>query len=210
MDHSHCPLGFLREEARRAAAIELRIALEGIRLRWSCAGQVRYNQAKKTADETLTAWNGHIRNCEICRCSRSGLKSAELTPEFVPTPALLLADGNPAFLELLIGMLQHSYKIAGALSSGAAVVDQAADLQPDLIILDICLGNVNGLEVAKRLKRAGCPAKIIFLTLHEDMDFTLAAFDLGASGYVFKSRISTDLENAISVVLHGSHFSSIV
>ena len=210
MDHLHCPLGFLREEARRAAAIELRIALEGIRLRWSRLGQTRYNQAKKTADETWRALNDHIRTCEICRHSRSGLQSAELTPEFVPTPALLLADGNPAFLELIIGMLQDTYQIAGALSSGDAVVEQAAKLQPDVIILDISLGDVNGLEVAKRLKQAGCPAKIIFLTLYEDMDFADAAFHLGASGYVFKSRISTDLKNAISVVLHGGHFSSIV
>ena len=67
MDHLHCPLGFLREEARRAAAIELRIALEGIRLRWSRLGQTRYNQAKKTADETWRALNDHIRTCEICR-----------------------------------------------------------------------------------------------------------------------------------------------
>ena len=53
MDHLHCPLGFLREEARRAAAIELRIALEGIRLRWSRLGQTRYNQAKKTGIRNL-------------------------------------------------------------------------------------------------------------------------------------------------------------
>jgi DNA-binding NarL/FixJ family response regulator len=63
--------------------------------------------------------------------------------------------------------------------------------------------------VTRRLKNAGCPAKVIFLTLHEDMDFVSAAFGLGASGYVFKSRLSTDLETAMSTVLSGGHFSSI-
>jgi DNA-binding NarL/FixJ family response regulator len=118
-------------------------------------------------------------------------------------------DDNPALLELLVGMLRQKYTIAAALSNGAAVVDQAAALNPDLIILDISLGDVSGFEVARRLKRAGCPAKVIFLTLHEDLDFAGAAFGLGASGYVFKSRLSTDLENAIDTVLSGGHFSSI-
>ena len=106
-------------------------------------------------------------------------------------------------------MLQQTYNIAAALSNGAAVVEQAAALVPDLIILDISLGDVNGFEIARRLKKAGCPAKIIFLTLHEDMDFARAAFGLGASGYVFKSRLTTDLENAIAIVLSGGQFSSI-
>jgi DNA-binding NarL/FixJ family response regulator len=95
------------------------------------------------------------------------------------------------------------------LCHGAAVVEQAAILLPDLIILDISLGDLSGFEVARRLKKAGCPAKIIFLSLHQDMDFVGAAFGMGASGYVFKSRLSTDLENAIEVVLSGGHFSSI-
>ena len=74
---------------------------------------------------------------------------------------------------------------------------------PDLIILDISLGDMTGFEVARRLKKSGNTAKIIFLTVHEDIDFVRAAFDLGASGYVFKSRISSDLITAIDTVLCG-------
>jgi DNA-binding NarL/FixJ family response regulator len=118
-------------------------------------------------------------------------------------------DDNRDLLAVLRGMLQHTYKVAGALSNGAAVLEQAASLHPDVIILDISLGDVNGFEVARRLKKAGCPARIIFLTLHEDMDFARAAFGLGASGYVFKSRLDIDLQNAIAAVLSGGHFSSI-
>ena len=106
-------------------------------------------------------------------------------------------------------MLGPTYKIAAALCNGTVVVDKAAALLPDLIILDISLGDISGFEVAKRLKRAGSPAKIIFLSLHEDMDFVGAAFGLGASGFVFKSRLTIDLENAIAAVLNGGQFSSI-
>ena len=208
MDHLHCPLGSLREEAQKTAAIGLRIAMDNLRLRWSERGQMAYEEAKKTADEALTAWNEHIRNCEICRV-KPELVPARTNSGFVTAPTILLVDDNHAVLEVLAGMLEPTYKIAATLCNGTAVVDQAAALHPDLIILDVSLGDISGFEVAKRLKRAGCPAKIIFLSLHEDMDFVGAAFGLGASGYVFKSRLTTDLENAIAAVLSGGQFSSI-
>jgi CheY-like chemotaxis protein len=204
---SHCPLGSLRAEARKTAAIGLRIAKDSMGLPWSWQGQMRLDEAKKTADEALAAWNEHIRGCLVCRNAGSGL--VQDRADFVTTPTVLLVDDNHALLDQLIGMLQSTYRIAAALSCGATVVDQAAALQPDLIILDISLGDVNGFEVAKRLKSAGCSAKVIFLTLYEDMDFAEAAFSLGARGYVFKSRLPTDLEIAISTVLSGGRFSSI-
>jgi CheY-like chemotaxis protein len=209
MNRSHCPLGSLHEEAQRTAAIGLRIALDSLRLRWSWPGQVRYDEAKKTASAALSAWNEHIRKCETCRDARSGPVSTSRKAEPVPAPSILLVDDNHALLELLVGMLEHTYKIAAALSNGAAVVEQAAALLPDLIILDISLGDVNGFEVARRLKKAGCPARIIFLSLHEDLDLISAAFGLGASGYVFKSRLNAELQNAIATVLSGGQFSSI-
>ncbi len=209
MNRSHCPVGSLRQEAQRTAAIGLRIAQDSLRLRWSWLGQLRFDEANKTANEALSAWNEHIRKCETCRDASLGLMSTGMRVELASAPAILLVDDNHAQLELLVGMLQQTYRIAAALSDGAAVVEQAATLLPDLIILDISLGDVNGFEVARRLKKAGCPAKIIFLTLHEDMDLAGAAFGLGASGYVFKSRLSTDLENAITAVLSGGQFSSV-
>jgi len=209
MNHLHCPLGSLREEAQKTAAIGLRIAMDSLRLRWSERGQMAYEEAKKTADKALAAWNEHIRNCEICRDVKPELVPARTNSGFVTAPTILLVDDNHAVLEVLAGMLEPTYKIAATLCNGTAVVDQAAALHPDLIILDVSLGDVSGFEVAKRLKKAGSPAKIIFLSLHEDMDFVGAAFGLGASGYVFKSRLTTDLENAIAAVLSGGQFSSI-
>ena len=209
MDDLHCPLGSLLEEAQKTAAIGLRIAMDNLRLRWSEQGQLAYEKARKTADEALAAWNEHIRTCEICRDAKPRLMPARTNSGFVTAPTILLVDDNHAVLEVLVGMLEPTYKIAATLCNGTAVVDQAAALLPDLIILDVSLGDISGFEVAKRLKRAGSPAKIIFLSLHEDMDFVGAAFGLGASGYVFKSRLTTDLDNAIAAVLSGGQFSSI-
>jgi CheY-like chemotaxis protein len=209
MDYLHCPLGSLREEAQKTAAIGLRIAMDNLRLRWSERGQMAYEEAKKTANDALSAWNEHAHNCEICRDAKPGLVPARTNSGFVTAPTILLVDDNHAVLEHLVGMLEKTYKIAAALCNGTVVVDKAAALLPDLIILDISLGDISGFEVARRLKKAGCPAKIIFLSLHEDMDFVGAAFGLGASGFVFKSRLTTDLENAIAAVLNGGQFSSI-
>jgi len=129
--------------------------------------------------------------------------------EIVSHPSLLLADDNPALLETLIEMLQPSYRVAAALCNGAAVLKEVTGLCPDLVLLDISLGDLTGFEVAKRLREMGCPAKIIFLSVHEDIDFVNAAFDLGACGYVFKSRITTDLTKAIDIVFNGGQFASV-
>lgn len=113
---------------------------------------------------------------------------------------LLLADDNLEILETLADMLQPAYLVVAALSDGASVLEQAPNLNPDLIILDISLGDIAGFEIARRLKKAGAAAKIIFLTVHENIDFVRAAFDLGADGYVYKSRISSDLIDAIDTI----------
>jgi DNA-binding NarL/FixJ family response regulator len=128
--------------------------------------------------------------------------------EGVTSRELVLADDNPDMLEMLVEMLQTGYRVTAALPNGASVLDQIATLSPSLLILDISLGDFSGFEVAKRLRDTGCPAKIIFLTVHEDIDFVRAAFDIGVSGYVFKSRISKDLIKAIDIVFDGGRFAS--
>jgi DNA-binding NarL/FixJ family response regulator len=129
--------------------------------------------------------------------------------DIVAHPSLLLADDNPALLETLTEMLEPTYRVAAALCTGASVLERVSALRPDLVILDISLGDVTGFEVARRLKDIACPAKIIFLSVHEDVDFVNAAFGLGACGYVFKSRITSDLTKAIDIVFNGGQFASI-
>ena len=134
--------------------------------------------------------------------------NSSIRPNIENSSTLLLADDNPDLLATLVEMLQAKYHIAGALGNGTSVLDQVLTLRPDLVLLDVSLGDLTGFEVARRLRTSGCTAKIIFLTVHEDVEFENAAFDMGASGYVFKSRISSDLVDAINRAVEGGRFSS--
>jgi len=121
---------------------------------------------------------------------------------------LLLADDNSVVLEMIAELLQPEFAVVAALSSGKDVLEQWRPAKPDIMVLDISLGDMTGFDVARRLQRAGCKAKIIFLTVHESTQFVRAAFDLEAAGYVFKSRIDPDLTEAIRSVSAGKRFSS--
>lgn len=121
---------------------------------------------------------------------------------------LVLADDNPEVLETLADMLRLDYVVAAALPDGRSVLQQVPELQPDVIILDISLPDMTGFDVVRQLKKSGTSAKVIFLTVHENIDFVRAAFELDAAGYVFKSRISSDLVEAINTICDGGRFSS--
>jgi DNA-binding NarL/FixJ family response regulator len=124
----------------------------------------------------------------------------------VKVPALLLADDNLALLKALVEMLTPRYQVVAALPNGRAALDQVFSLNPDILLLDISLGDMSGFDVAAQLNKLSCPARIIFLSMHEDVEFLTAAFDMGAAGYVFKSRIGRDLTKAIDCVFSGGRF----
>jgi DNA-binding NarL/FixJ family response regulator len=126
----------------------------------------------------------------------------------VARPRILLADDHKAMRERVMHLLEDEFEILAAVEDGLAIVNAALKLKPDLCLLDISMPFLNGIEVANQLKRQGSTAKIIFLTIHEDPDFVQAALNTGASGYVVKSRIASDLLAAIRVVLAGSKFVS--
>jgi DNA-binding NarL/FixJ family response regulator len=119
---------------------------------------------------------------------------------------ILLADDNPAILDMLQRMLQKDFAIAGAVNNATSVLREAPELKPDVIILDVSMGDLNGFDVTRQLRASQCTAKIIFLTVHEDFEFIRAAFDAGASGYVFKSRMNTDLRAALEAIKNGKVF----
>ena len=103
-------------------------------------------------------------------------------------------------------MLQNEFQVVAALDDAKAVVEQVPKLNPDVVVLDISMGEMNGFEMTRRLKLDLCRSKIVFLTVHEELEFIRAAFDAGASGYVFKSRMHTDLRTAINAVLNDKVF----
>jgi len=123
---------------------------------------------------------------------------------------ILLSDDNSAVLEHLEQMLgkEKSYKVVGAFPDGRIVVREYLRLRPDIVILDISLGDVSGIDVARDLRDAGCIAKIIFLSVHEDPDFVNAGMGAGGSAYVVKSRLGQDLLCAIHAVLSHKIFVS--
>jgi DNA-binding NarL/FixJ family response regulator len=96
-------------------------------------------------------------------------------------------------LEVLVDLLQWEFLVVGTLSSGSLALTQAANFKPDIILMDVDLGETSGFRVAEQLRNSGCPAKIVFLSVHEGIDFIQAAQNVGAAGYVFKSQITRDL-----------------
>jgi len=126
-----------------------------------------------------------------------------------PIPArILLADDNPHFLSRIAQSLRGWYEILALVSEGEAIVAEAERLGPDVLVLDISIGSVNGIDVARRLWERGYSGKIVFLTVYEDVDFVRAALAAGGSAYVFKSRSGSDLHPAIEAALSNQLFIS--
>jgi DNA-binding NarL/FixJ family response regulator len=128
----------------------------------------------------------------------------------VQNTTILLSDDNSAVLEHVGKMLEKEkkFKVVGAISDGTVVVREYLRLRPDVIILDISMGDVSGIDIAQDLRDSGCRAKIIFLTVHEDSDFLNAGIGAGGSAYVVKSRLNQDLFSAINAVLSNKLFVS--
>ncbi len=121
---------------------------------------------------------------------------------------VLLADDSPSMLQAARRILEPEFQIVGTVEDGQAVLEAAETLKPDVLILDISMGVMNGLEAARLLTRLGSKAKIVFLTVHNDQEFVEEAFSAGAVGYVIKPRLGTDLLVAVREALVGHTFVS--
>jgi len=121
---------------------------------------------------------------------------------------VLLVDDHPALLRQARRLLDAEFDIVGTLSDGTDLAETVARQHPDIVVLDITLPGANGIELAAQLKAAGGPARIVFLTVHCDTDYLRAGFAAGASGYVVKSRMVTDLVPALHEVLRGGNYVS--
>jgi DNA-binding NarL/FixJ family response regulator len=121
---------------------------------------------------------------------------------------VLLADDNPTIMDYVRGMLQTDYQIIGTVSDGNSVCGEVEKLRPDLIVLDISMGECSGIEIAQQLREQGYVGEIVFLTVHEDPDFVSAAIGAGGRGYVIKSRMNVDLGLAVKSALSHQIFVS--
>jgi DNA-binding NarL/FixJ family response regulator len=124
-------------------------------------------------------------------------------------PRVLLADDLQEMRERVTELLRPDFDIVAITQNGQQAVEAASTLEPDLLILDISMPILNGIQVASRLRDLGCRARIIFLTVHDDRDYIEAAFSAGALGYVFKSHVATDLVPAVHNALQGHEFISV-
>jgi DNA-binding NarL/FixJ family response regulator len=119
---------------------------------------------------------------------------------------ILVADDHAGVRELVESMLEPTFEVVEMVGNGKALVETALRLQPDVIITDISMPILSGIEAAKRLKESSLQAKVIFLTVHSDPEIVLACLNVGASGYIFKSRMDSDLLPAVREALAGRIF----
>jgi DNA-binding NarL/FixJ family response regulator len=123
-------------------------------------------------------------------------------------PRILLADDQEEVRRAIAHLLGGEFHVIGTAENGQRALELAPVLSPDVIVLDVCMPGLNGIEAAERLRESGSASKVVFLTAHEDADFVDAALSTGALGYVLKCSAGTDLIPAIHQAVEGKRFVS--
>jgi DNA-binding NarL/FixJ family response regulator len=123
-------------------------------------------------------------------------------------PRVLLVDDNDAILERARAALAPACVIVGTANDGPSALRAAGVLHPDVIVLDISMPQMTGFEVAAELRHSGSTAAVVFLTVHADEDFVMAARNAGGIGYVVKLRLRSDLMRAVEEARAGREFVS--
>lgn len=121
-------------------------------------------------------------------------------------PRVLLADDHTLVLEGLRRLLEDRCELVGMVEDGRALVEAAPKLAPDIVLLDISMPLLNGLDAARRLRTLVPDTRIIFLTMHADPTYASEAFDAGAAGYLLKRSAASELNVAIATVLAGRKY----
>jgi DNA-binding NarL/FixJ family response regulator len=117
---------------------------------------------------------------------------------------ILIADDHPMVLEGIKKLLEEKDgEVMGTVEDGRALVEAAKQLRPDVILVDISMPVLNGLEATRQIKKNAPGCKVIFLTMHADLAYAREAFDAGGSGYLLKRSAATELQEAIRTVLGG-------
>jgi DNA-binding NarL/FixJ family response regulator len=123
-------------------------------------------------------------------------------------PRILLADDHTLFAEALQKVLEPELELVGSVGDGRALLDAAPRLAPDVILLDLSMPLLNGIDAARQLHRLVPDTKIVFLSMHGDPTYVTEAFRAGASGYVLKRASATELIQAIRAALRGQMYVS--
>ena len=127
-------------------------------------------------------------------------------PRIQGRPRVLLADDHALLLGAFEKLLAGDCDIVGQVSDGRALVAAAAQLKPDIIVLDVSMPLLNGIEAARQIKHQLPDVKLVFVTMNEDTDLAAEAFRAGASGYVLKQSAASELLAAIRQVMEGHSY----
>ena len=123
-------------------------------------------------------------------------------------PRILLADDHPPLLEAASKLLKPHFDLVGIVTDGVTLVSEALRLRPDVIVTDITMPVVTGINAVIQLRKSWPSAKVVFLTVHSEEEFLKACMAEGASGYVLKSRMKAHLIRAIDAALEGRTYIS--
>ncbi|HZI87544.1 MAG TPA: response regulator transcription factor [Pyrinomonadaceae bacterium] len=121
-------------------------------------------------------------------------------------PRVILADDHTLILDALKNLLEPEFEVVGMFADGRALMEGAPGLSPNVIVLDIGMPTMNGLNAGERLKQAMPLVKLVYLTMNHDPDMAGEAFRLGASAYLLKNSAATELQNAIREVVRGGYY----
>ncbi|MGC2016894.1 MAG: response regulator transcription factor, partial [Candidatus Acidiferrales bacterium] len=121
-------------------------------------------------------------------------------------PRVLLADDHQMLLDALKELLEPKYEVVGLVTDGRAVLKVAEKLRPDIIVLDIAMPQLNGLDAGRQLKQSMPGVKLIFMTMNEDPYLVGEALRAGASAYLLKQAAGFELDEAITEVLKGGSY----
>jgi DNA-binding NarL/FixJ family response regulator len=126
----------------------------------------------------------------------------------IKRPTVLLADDHAIVAEGLRRVLETNYEVIGVVSNGRAVLAAAEQFKPDVIVLDVSMPLLNGIEAARRIHKSSQNVKIVFLSMHPDVVYVTEAFRAGASAYVLKISAANDILTAVRSVLQGKTYLS--
>jgi DNA-binding NarL/FixJ family response regulator len=121
-------------------------------------------------------------------------------------PRVLLADDHQIVAEGLTGLLAEEFDLAGIVGDGRAMVEAARSMRPDVIVADITMPQLNGIDALSQLKRDNPAVRVVFLTMHRDAAFARRALEAGASGFVLKHSAAAELVLAVRAALEGRTF----
>jgi len=121
-------------------------------------------------------------------------------------PRILMADDHLILLEAFKALLEQAFEIVGTVTDGRTLLEEFARLNPDVVLLDIAMPLLNGLDAGRQIKAQRRSVKLIYLTMNPDPDLASEALRLGASGYVLKSSAVQELKQAIEEALRGRSY----